>query len=57
MGEFQGEKSLLTKNNTKGLSDICKRYLDDAQDFWKNTLWTNETEVEPFGMKLTWHFI
>uniref|UniRef100_A0A803JW23 Tc1-like transposase DDE domain-containing protein n=1 Tax=Xenopus tropicalis TaxID=8364 RepID=A0A803JW23_XENTR len=29
--------------------NFAKKHLNDCQDFWENTLWTDETKVELFG--------
>ncbi len=64
-GRVPRQKPLLTKKNTKARLTFAKKYLDYPQDFWVNTLWTDETKVELFGRcvsryiwrKTTQHFI
>ncbi len=43
------QKPLLTKKNTKARLTFAKTYLDYAQDFWENIMWTDESKVELFG--------
>ncbi|KAK1785218.1 hypothetical protein P4O66_018230, partial [Electrophorus voltai] len=39
---------MLSKKNIKARLSFARKNLDDPQDFWENTLWTDETKVEPF---------
>ncbi|KAK3514588.1 hypothetical protein QTP70_021648, partial [Hemibagrus guttatus] len=57
-------KPLLSKKNIKARLSFARKHLDDPQDFWENTLWTDETKTELFGrsvsitsgVKVTPHF-
>ncbi|KAK3515004.1 hypothetical protein QTP70_003251 [Hemibagrus guttatus] len=56
-------KPLLSKKNIKAHLSFARKHLDDPQDFWENTLWTDETlnVLEglcpiTFGIKVTPHF-
>ncbi len=40
---------LRSKKNKKARLSFARKHLDDPQDFWENTLWTDETKVELFG--------
>ncbi len=42
-------KPLLSKKNIKACLSLARKHLDYPQDFWENTLWTDETKVEHFG--------
>uniref|UniRef100_A0AAY4DN58 Transposase n=1 Tax=Denticeps clupeoides TaxID=299321 RepID=A0AAY4DN58_9TELE len=35
-------------SNIKAHLNFAKKHLNDCQDFWENTLWTDETKVELF---------
>uniref|UniRef100_A0AAY4B9U9 Transposase n=1 Tax=Denticeps clupeoides TaxID=299321 RepID=A0AAY4B9U9_9TELE len=48
-GRFPKRKTLLSKKSIKACLNFSKKHLNDCQDFWENTLWTNETKVELFG--------
>uniref|UniRef100_A0A8D3CW52 Uncharacterized protein n=1 Tax=Scophthalmus maximus TaxID=52904 RepID=A0A8D3CW52_SCOMX len=37
------------KSNIKARLIFARKHLNDPQDFWKNTLWSDETKVELFG--------
>ena len=42
----------------KARLSFARKYVDDPQDFWENTLWTDETKVELFGRCVShsiWH--
>lgn len=43
------ENSLQSKKNIKACLMFDRKHLDDSQDFWGNTLWTDKTKVEHFG--------
>ncbi len=49
-------KPLLSKKNIKARLSFARKHLDDPQDFWENTLWTDETKVELFGRCVS-HYI
>ncbi len=49
-------KPLLSKKNIKAHLSFARKHLDDPQDFWENTLWTDETKVELFGRCVS-HYI
>uniref|UniRef100_A0A8C1HCY9 Transposase Tc1-like domain-containing protein n=1 Tax=Cyprinus carpio carpio TaxID=630221 RepID=A0A8C1HCY9_CYPCA len=63
-GRIPRRKPLLSKKNINALLSFARKYLDDPQVFWENTLWTDETKVELFGscvsitsgVKVTLHF-
>ncbi len=40
---------LRSKKNIKAHLSFARKHLDYPQDFWENTLWTDETKVELFG--------
>uniref|UniRef100_A0A8C1VXN7 Transposase n=1 Tax=Cyprinus carpio TaxID=7962 RepID=A0A8C1VXN7_CYPCA len=48
-GRVLRRKLLLSKKNIKALLSFTRKHFDDPQDFWENTLWTDETKVELFG--------
>uniref|UniRef100_A0A9J8CLU9 Transposase n=1 Tax=Cyprinus carpio carpio TaxID=630221 RepID=A0A9J8CLU9_CYPCA len=48
-GRVPRRKPLLSKKNVKACLSFARKHLDDPQDFWENTLWTDETKVELFG--------
>uniref|UniRef100_A0A8C2C0Y7 Tc1-like transposase DDE domain-containing protein n=1 Tax=Cyprinus carpio TaxID=7962 RepID=A0A8C2C0Y7_CYPCA len=41
-------KPLLSNKNIKARISFGRKYLDDPQNFWENTLWTDETKVDFF---------
>ncbi len=49
-------KPLLSKKNIKAHLSFARKHLDDPEDFWENTLWTDETKVELFGRCVS-HYI
>ncbi len=49
-------KPLLSKKSIKAHLSFARKHLDDPQDFWENTLWTDETKVELFGRCVS-HYI
>ncbi|KAK3556315.1 hypothetical protein QTP70_007114 [Hemibagrus guttatus] len=51
-GRVPRRKPLLSKKNIKARLSFARKHLDDTQDFWVNTLWTDETKTELFGR--TW---
>uniref|UniRef100_A0A9J8C228 Transposase Tc1-like domain-containing protein n=1 Tax=Cyprinus carpio carpio TaxID=630221 RepID=A0A9J8C228_CYPCA len=58
-GRVPRRKPLLSKKNIKALLSFARKHLDDPQDFWENTLWTDETKVvSPItsGIKVIPHF-
>ncbi len=55
-GRVPRPKPLLSKNNIKARLSFARKHLDDPQDFWENTLWTDETKVELFGRCVS-HYI
>ncbi|KAI4884115.1 hypothetical protein NFI96_032765 [Prochilodus magdalenae] len=55
-GRVPGRNPLLSKKNIKGRLNFARKHLDDPQDFWENTLWTDETKVEHFGRCVS-HYI
>ncbi len=57
-GRVPRPKLLLSKKNIKAHLSFARKHLDDPQDFWENTLWTDETKVELFGRCVShyiWH--
>ncbi|KAK3556490.1 hypothetical protein QTP70_008318 [Hemibagrus guttatus] len=57
-GRVPRRKPLLSKKNIKARLSFARKHLDDPQDFWKNTLWTDETKIELFGRSVShyvWH--
>ncbi|KAK3522302.1 hypothetical protein QTP86_001995 [Hemibagrus guttatus] len=57
-GRVPRRKPLLSKKNIKARLSFARKHLDDPQDFWENTLWTNETKIELFGRSVShyvWH--
>ncbi|KAK3566022.1 hypothetical protein QTP86_024184, partial [Hemibagrus guttatus] len=44
-GRVPRRKPLLSKNNIKARLSFARKHLDDSQDFWENTLWTDETKM------------
>ncbi len=55
-GPVPRPKPLLSKKNIKAHLSFARKHLDDPQDFWENTLWTDETKVELFGRSVS-HYI
>ncbi|KAK3568377.1 hypothetical protein QTP86_005584 [Hemibagrus guttatus] len=51
-GRVPRRKPLLSKKNIKTHLSFARKHLDDPQDFWENTLWTDETKILLFGR--TW---
>uniref|UniRef100_A0A8C6K5C0 Transposase Tc1-like domain-containing protein n=1 Tax=Nothobranchius furzeri TaxID=105023 RepID=A0A8C6K5C0_NOTFU len=52
-GRFPRRKPLLSKKNIWARLNFAKKHLNDCQDFWENTLWTDETKVELFGRQMS----
>uniref|UniRef100_A0A8C1HQW0 Transposase n=1 Tax=Cyprinus carpio carpio TaxID=630221 RepID=A0A8C1HQW0_CYPCA len=48
-GRVTRRKPLLSKKNIKARTSFARKHLDDPQDFWENTVWSDETKVELFG--------
>ncbi|KAI3354587.1 hypothetical protein L3Q82_019092, partial [Scortum barcoo] len=46
---YQSGKGYKAISKALGLQRKPQKHLDDPQDFWENTLWTDETKVELFG--------
>uniref|UniRef100_A0A8C4S766 Transposase n=1 Tax=Erpetoichthys calabaricus TaxID=27687 RepID=A0A8C4S766_ERPCA len=44
-GRFPRRKPLLSKKNIRARLNFAKKHLNDCQDFWENTLWTDETKL------------
>ncbi|KAK3550047.1 hypothetical protein QTP86_019146 [Hemibagrus guttatus] len=44
-GRVPRRKPLLSKKNIKARLSFARKHLDDPQDFWENTLWTDETKI------------
>ncbi|KAK3547241.1 hypothetical protein QTP86_017822, partial [Hemibagrus guttatus] len=44
-GRVPRQKPLLSKKNIKARLSFARKHLDDPQDFWENTLWTDETKL------------
>ncbi|KAK3542759.1 hypothetical protein QTP70_002767 [Hemibagrus guttatus] len=55
-GRVPRQKPLLSKKNIKARLSFARKHLDDPQDFWENTLWTDETKIELFGRSVS-HYI
>ncbi|KAK3574095.1 hypothetical protein QTP86_002852 [Hemibagrus guttatus] len=55
-GRVPRRKPLLSKKNIKARLSFARKHLDDPQDFWENTLWTNETKIELFGRSVS-HYV
>ncbi len=55
-GRVTRPKPLLSKKNIKAHLSFARKHLDDPQDFWENTLWTDKTKVELFGRCVS-HYI
>ncbi|KAK3552029.1 hypothetical protein QTP70_031581 [Hemibagrus guttatus] len=49
-------KPLLSKKNIKARLSFARKHLDDPQDFWENTLWSDETKIELFGRSVS-HYV
>ncbi|KAK3558102.1 hypothetical protein QTP86_009893 [Hemibagrus guttatus] len=57
-GRVPRRKPLLSKKKIKARLSFPRKHLDDPQDFWENTLWTDETKMELFGRSVVhyvWH--
>ncbi|KAG2456962.1 TCB1 transposase, partial [Polypterus senegalus] len=52
-GRFPRRKTLLRKKNIRARLNFAKKHLNDCQDFWENTLWTDETKVKLFGRQMS----
>ncbi|KAK3564765.1 hypothetical protein QTP86_025281 [Hemibagrus guttatus] len=55
-GRVPRRKPLLSKKNIKARLSFARKHLDDPQDFWENTLWTDETNIELFGRSVS-HYV
>ncbi|KAK3551411.1 hypothetical protein QTP70_017294, partial [Hemibagrus guttatus] len=55
-GRVPRRKPLLSKKNIKARLSFARKHLDDPQDFWENTLWTDETKIELFGRSVS-HYV
>uniref|UniRef100_A0A8C4XH41 Transposase Tc1-like domain-containing protein n=1 Tax=Erpetoichthys calabaricus TaxID=27687 RepID=A0A8C4XH41_ERPCA len=44
-GRFPRHKPLLSKKNIRAHLNFAKKHLNDFQDFWENTLWTDESKL------------
>ncbi|KAK3561784.1 hypothetical protein QTP86_014207, partial [Hemibagrus guttatus] len=53
-GRVPRRKPLLSKKNIKARLSFARKHLD-IQDFWENTLWTDETNMELFGRSASHH--
>ena len=51
------QKPLLSKKNIKARLSFARKHLDDPQDFWENTRWTDETKVELFGRCVSYYVL
>ncbi|KAK3557302.1 hypothetical protein QTP70_026615 [Hemibagrus guttatus] len=49
-------KTAAEQKEHKGSSQFFRKHLDDPQDFWENTLWTDETKIELFGRSVS-HYV
>ncbi|KAK3506448.1 hypothetical protein QTP70_000579, partial [Hemibagrus guttatus] len=55
-GRVPRRKPPLSKKNIKARLGFARKHLDDPQDFWGNTLWTDETKIELFGRSVS-HYV
>ncbi|KAK3522272.1 hypothetical protein QTP86_000580 [Hemibagrus guttatus] len=55
-GRVPRRKPPLSKKNIKARLGFARKHLDDPQDFWENTLWTDETKIELFGRSVS-HYV
>ncbi|KAK3537280.1 hypothetical protein QTP70_006990 [Hemibagrus guttatus] len=55
-GRVPRRKPLLSKKNIKARLSFARKHLDDPQDFWENTLWTDEGNIELFGKSVS-HYV
>ncbi|KAK3535010.1 hypothetical protein QTP70_001966 [Hemibagrus guttatus] len=55
-GRVPRRKPLLSKKNIKARLSFARKHLDDPQDFWENTLWTDETKILLFGRSVS-HYV
>ncbi|KAK3562843.1 hypothetical protein QTP86_010750 [Hemibagrus guttatus] len=55
-GRVPRRKPLLSKKNIKARLSFARKHLDDPQDFWENTLWTDETKIELLGRSVS-HYV
>ncbi|KAK3548201.1 hypothetical protein QTP70_005167 [Hemibagrus guttatus] len=55
-GRVPRRKPLLNKKNIKARLSFARKHLDDPQDFWEHTLWTDETKMELFGRSVS-HYV
>ncbi|KAK3509719.1 hypothetical protein QTP70_008457 [Hemibagrus guttatus] len=55
-GRVPRPKPLLSKKNIKARLSFARKHLDDPQDFWENTLWTDKTNIELFGRSVS-HYV
>ncbi len=49
-------KTAAEQKEKKARLSFARKHLDDPQDFWENTLWTDKTKVELFGRCVS-HYI
>ncbi|KAK3559328.1 hypothetical protein QTP86_012756, partial [Hemibagrus guttatus] len=55
-GRVPRQKPLLSKKNIKARLSFARKHLDDPQDFWENTLWTDKTKIVLFGRSVS-HYV
>ncbi|KAK3553354.1 hypothetical protein QTP70_002432 [Hemibagrus guttatus] len=55
-GRVPRRKPLLSKKNIKACLSFARKHPDDPQDFWGNTLWTDERKMELFGRSVS-HYV
>ncbi|KAK3571029.1 hypothetical protein QTP86_001280 [Hemibagrus guttatus] len=55
-GRVPRRRLLLSKKNIKARISFARKHLDDPQDFWENTLWTDETKIELLGRSVS-HYV
>ncbi|KAK3550209.1 hypothetical protein QTP86_021241 [Hemibagrus guttatus] len=51
-----GKNGSKSKKNIKVHLSFARKHLDDPQDFWENTLWTDETKILLFGRSVS-HYV
>lgn len=54
-GRVPRQKPLQSKRNIKTHLSFTRKHLDEPQDFWEKTLWTDKTKIELFGMCVLLH--
>jgi len=55
-GQVTRKKPFLKKTNLKACMEFVKKNLDDTAGMWRNVLWSEETNIELFGLNSKCYF-